>query len=401
MLADENEPMDEAGDLADLDEDAAIPEEGQPAAEEESPAGAPPPGGEESGADPDDEASLSLADVAAVFASGSEESAATAGLTGSETQIAAESAAEGAVQPASSQASVQVVAAAAGRVEERLVSEEALQAPGPEPGSGMDESQIVTEMRPDQDLLKLLVSEERIQQLWARADELQAQISAEINNRKFAFDMINRLRSAKTQLLVGREYYEQAERQINEIDYRLAYSRRARGWNQWAYALFAYEVLWLIVITLLSFYAPLLLKGFVENAESVFRFTWGGQTYAVGFPDFMTPAEAYNLAGSMVAGGFGGVVGAMYALWRYLSEEQFAPQHTLWYISQPVMGLPIGAFIFLFFKLSFSIVTTGNAQVDSPWLLFALAFVAGFQQKVLYELIRQFLKRLRIRDREA
>ncbi|NJN45099.1 MAG: hypothetical protein HC806_10540 [Anaerolineae bacterium] len=62
-----------------------------------------------------------------------------------------------------------------------------------------------------------------------------------------------------------------------------------------------------------------------------------------------------------------------------------------------MMGLFIGAFIFLFIKISFN-VTAGNTtlEIGSPWMVYIMAFIAGYQQNVLYDIIKQVLKLFKI-----
>ena len=98
-------------------------------------------------------------------------------------------------------------------------------------------------------------------------------------------------------------------------------------------------------------------------------------------------------------GGLGGVVGAMYSLWRHVSLKQdFNPQHKMWYYTQPIMGIPIGVVIFLIVRIGIGFTVEGVLNFESPYGIYMLAWIAGFQQNILYEIIRQILKLFRVQN---
>ena len=93
-----------------------------------------------------------------------------------------------------------------------------------------------------------------------------------------------------------------------------------------------------------------------------------------------------------------GVVGAMYALWRHVSLKQdFNPQHKMWYYTQPIMGIPIGIVTFLLVRIGIGFTVEG-VNVSSPYAIYMIAWVAGFQQNILYEIIRQMLRIFRFQN---
>ena len=61
-----------------------------------------------------------------------------------------------------------------------------------------------------------------------------------------------------------------------------------------------------------------------------------------------TANDVFPFWNTLMWGGIGGIVGALYALWWHVSEQQdFDRQYLMWYLVQPVMGLALGGTAFL------------------------------------------------------
>ncbi len=284
-----------------------------------------------------------------------------------------------------------------------LFSEAALLAPGAIEGlEGSEAPELVGDLKTSRKMLKLLITEDRINALWDRADSIQKSILDHVDSVEIARQLLNQLRSAKTLLLSGEEQYEEAERAVSEVEYRIAYTSRSKNWAILANRLLIYELAWLVFLIIGAIFIPVLAGSLVDNIDVFGVIRLAGRDIPLRFPDFITAEDVFNSVGGMIWGGFGGVVGALYALWRHVSRDQdFNPQHNMWYITQPLMGVPIGAFIFLFIKLGFSFVAgNSDVQVASPFFIYLLAWIAGFQQNVVYDMVRQILKRLQIKGPE-
>ena len=259
-----------------------------------------------------------------------------------------------------------------------LFSEDAFAPPGP---VSAEEStpppKVVGDLKASSRLLGMLVTDERIKKLWERGDVLQQEVIEKIEDVNLGRSLLDLIRSAKTQMMVGKGNFEEAERAINEVAFRVSQREKARQWTRAGNALFFYELLWAIVL-ILAFY--------LVYFSGVFSINLSGQT-------IFSENEIVIAIGGALAGGIGGVAGALYALWRYVTSRTFNPQYRLWYITQPVLGLLIGMFVFLFVKVGFN-VTAGSVTVEigSPWIIFLLSFVGGFQQNVLLNIIKQVLK---------
>lgn len=277
-----------------------------------------------------------------------------------------------------------------------LFSDTAYLAPGAMEGLLDAEAPVISgDLAPDKKTLKRMVTPEKQDALWKTADDTALEVNDKVDSLGIARQLLNQIRSAKTYLLAGPAFYEEAERAVNEVKYRIAFGERTKVYSDTVgKKIFWYELLWALVILTLVVFIPNFALRFVE--------TGGGNIgLDLPFPAFIKPNDVYNAVSGMLWGGAGGVVGALYALWRHVTEQDFNPQYRVWYYTQPIMGLPIGAFIFVFIQIGFTI-TAGdpNVQINSSWMIWLLAFIAAFQQNVFYNIIRQILRQFKIADDE-
>ncbi|MEN6411001.1 MAG: hypothetical protein ABFD44_14960, partial [Anaerolineaceae bacterium] len=241
-------------------------------------------------------------------------------------------------------------------------------AKGPEQPSSLPVSE---DHVPDETILNLLVSDQRMRSLWTRADTVQKQVYDEINNVRLAKSLLDQIQRARNELMSGKGAYEDAERALNEVTYRLAFNRRmVSASRKDGTKILIYEGIWLLVlgtgITLINL--------FEARFESLF------------LSQFIS---------SLLWGSLGGVVGALYALWKHVADEQdFDSQYTLWYITNPLLGLALGAFVFLIIQAGFFSLTAsegGTASINTPLVIYVLAWISGFKQNVVYEIVRRIL----------
>ena len=106
----------------------------------------------------------------------------------------------------------------------------------------------------------------------------------------------------------------------------------------------------------------------------------------------------------MIWGGFGGVVGALYALWKHIAKEQdFDAQYALWYVTNPILGLALGGFVYLLIQAGFLSLTAGASSgetIHSAAVIYVFAWICGFKQNVIYEIVRRILDVFRVDDKE-
>lgn len=227
-------------------------------------------------------------------------------------------------------------------------------------------------------LIKFFIRENQMKDLWRRASVAKENVDANINNPSTASQLLDRIKTARNELMAGEENYEVAERHINEVEYQIAFVQRVKGWSgSLGIGLFVYETVWGIVLLVFMFLV-LGPAAFISPVEP----ESGGLSQEVVF-----------LLGSMIWGGLGGVIGAWLSLVKHISKDQdFDRQHTLWYINSPVMGIGVGAVIYLILRAGLLSISGPTQEITSPLAIYLLAWLAGYQQNVFTSLVKRILK---------
>ena len=248
-----------------------------------------------------------------------------------------------------------------------LFSDKAYDEPGPtEAGPA---APLPGEAKPhDPAMVALLVSDDSITELWQRADKAKQEVDKTISTLPIARALFDLIKAARNELMAGRENYEEAERFINEVEYRTQWSVLVKQWSQTVgLRLFFYELAWAILLVILALLT-------LRNGYS------GGQ------------AEALYIFTTMVWGGFGGVVGAWFALVKHIAKDQdFDIQHTIWYIYTPPMGMALGLVVWAIMR-SGLMALTGASGVQSPLLIYLFAWLSGYQHNVFTDVIKRVIK---------
>lgn len=131
--------------------------------------------------------------------------------------------------------------------------------------------------------------------------------------------------------MTGKDHYEEAERFINEVEYRVELSGKMGGWTKVSgFRLFVYELACAVVSFVILFYWMSCL----------------GETYFLDTnPDFVF------FVGCMMWGGIGGVIGALISLVKRIAIDQdFDRQHVMWYIGSLLVCYGVGAVVFLIIR---------------------------------------------------
>lgn len=255
--------------------------------------------------------------------------------------------------------------------------------PGPPPGVPTLVLPIQAEAKTEKKkLVALFVRDEDMKELWERASKAEREIISSIDNASTAEELLNQLEYARNELLAGKENYEQAERYISEVEYRVAFSQRVvRLSSSLGFGLFAYETIWAFVLLVFLF---LVLGPAAFSSAAIPSSKWSS-------PDVVF------LLGSMTWGALGGVIGAWLSLVKHISLDQdFDRQHLLWYINSPVMGIGVGAVIFLILRAGLLSITGPSEAINSPLVIYLLAWLSGFQQNVFTDIIRRLLQVFKI-----
>jgi hypothetical protein len=189
-------------------------------------------------------------------------------------------------------------------------------------------------------------------------------------------------------LTEARDVLAERPRQFDEAEYKVARAgaiienrRHIRhGSSTYGNSILVYEIAWFL----------LLFAGFV---------------FSQGVLRFLSAAIDINFFGpfwnSMMWGGIGGVVGALYSLhWHVATQQDFNKYYSMSYVVQPIMGLILGGAIYLIISAGFLGIQVASETAGTTaavvYQLFPslIAFVAGFRQKLVYELIDLIVKRI-------
>jgi hypothetical protein len=256
-----------------------------------------------------------------------------------------------------------------------LFSEAAFELPGIEgPEADEDAAVQVEEQTAKAEMVEHFVTDPRIDDLWTRADEAHERVESIQPTPSIAKTMLDQIKYTRNEIMGGRDRYEEAERYINEVEYKLAFITTMRRWsNRYGPWLFVYEFLWGVGLMLVLF---LFLR------ESAFA----------GEVKVHLSKTIYLLA-SMVWGGFGGVISALYALILHIAQRQdFDKQHLVWYYYSPIMGIGMGAVVYLIMQVGLLSLVGTEGKIASPIIIYVLAFLCGYQHNVFTDLIKRVLK---------
>lgn len=248
-----------------------------------------------------------------------------------------------------------------------LFSEKAYDEPGPTDFSS--EAPKPSEIKPaNPEMTKLLVTDKDVKELWKRADTAKAGVDEHVGTLVIARDLFDLIKSARNELMAGRDNYEEAERFVNEVEYRVHLSVLLKKWSQTiGIRLFFYELIWGVLLVILALLT--LSKGYSSGQQDpIYLFT------------------------TMVWGGVGGVVGAWFSLIKHIAQDQdFDIQHTLWYLYTPPMGMLLGLAVWLIMRSGLSAVN-GPLNIQSPLLIYFIAWLAGYQHNVFTDLVKRAMK---------
>ncbi len=213
---------------------------------------------------------------------------------------------------------------------------------------------------------------------WQRAlhqqiDELYKQVTTEFSSPPGNADhMLTLLQEARQILLESPENYVAAEYRIAQVRSTMSRTRESRTQSaRLAPRVFVYEVVWLVLFLLgLVFAAPL--AGVFTRAGNI-----TGATASDLFPFWNT----------LMWGGIGGIIGALYALWWHVSDQQdFDRQYMMWYLVQPIMGVVLGGIVYLLLTAGFLVlqISPSDPNAGTRLLPYLLAVLAGFRQNFIY-----------------
>lgn len=216
-------------------------------------------------------------------------------------------------------------------------------------------------------------------------DALYQQMTREVGAQAQGFDEVAALlQQARIALTQGTEGITEAEKLTKQAQGLLRRKEESRRWAaSYGSLILGYEFLFFIAfVCVLAFDRPL----------AAWAGTWTHVTDAVHMRDILPFWD------TMVWGGIGGVVGALYSLYWHVAELQdFDRQYNMWYVVQPVMGAMLGAFIYLIVISGMLAMNTNIQITSSSWFPSALACLCGFRQKFIFELLDKLMEVIGLR----
>ncbi len=235
-------------------------------------------------------------------------------------------------------------------------------------------------------LSDLFITNNELSTLWSQIGILEDRVITEMNNVNLGLRLLKNLEDARKRLMSESDQYDEVSGILAEIEYRLLFAKKVKTFSKKiGIPLLIYEFMWMIILVFLLFSL-----NFNENVINT--------NFANGIINFNL------LVNSLVWGGFGGVVGALYALWKHIATDQdFDPQFSLWYITNPILGVSLGGFVYLVIQAGFLSLTAGASSgeaIQSAAMIYVFAWICGFKQNVIYEIVRRILDVFRV-DTEA
>ncbi|MCX7707180.1 MAG: hypothetical protein N2204_04145, partial [Anaerolineae bacterium] len=221
------------------------------------------------------------------------------------------------------------------------------------PGAAIVEDRPLPVVERTEDQKTIVIS--RLNQVlspdWQRAfhqqiDALYKQVATEFSSPPaMAERALTLLREARQLMIDSPEEYVNAEYRMMQVQAMLDRVKESRKQSTYyGPRILAYEAVWLLFLLLGLIFATPLTR-------------WITTVSGVSGPALLNINPILN---TMFWGGIGGVVGALYALWWHISEQQnFDRNYMMWYLVQPLMGLVLGGITFLILTGGFLIL-----QVD-------------------------------------
>lgn len=138
--------------------------------------------------------------------------------------------------------------------------------------------------------------------------------------------------------------------------------------RRWRTRIWVYELAWLSALMAAAVLGPAYAQ----------RLPWLSGDRPIGW---MPPAPYFAW------GALGGVVAALFGLYRHAALRDFDRGYIAWYFFKPIMGFVLGPLIYLFARAGLMAVQTQGTQVNQPELLYLGAFVLGFGERFSIRLI--------------
>lgn len=267
--------------------------------------------------------------------------------------------------------------------------------PGQATGEGAEGDEILEREKP---VLTPEEAEEILGRVPARdlarldreVDRLYEQVVQVMSGEREANVAFEALRRVRQMLLLEPEQYAEAEFLVQQIRAKLnRIEQSATAGRHYGPRLLIYQVVWLIVLTLLAIVttAPGSTVGNLVGYWLRLNLDAAGGVWVT------------LLISTLAWGGIGGVTSALWSLHYHISvARDYDPVENLWYLTQPLLGMVLGGIVYLIMASGFLVVQADLSQPDAALgaklLPAAVAVVAGFRQTMVLDLIERVVKLL-------
>lgn len=144
-----------------------------------------------------------------------------------------------------------------------------------------------------------------------------------------------------------------------------------------------YSILWVVLL--------LLFMVFDREAAG-----WLGRL--TGRPDLTSLVDLAPYWACMLWGGMGAAASALYGLYQHFAQRDFDSEHKLGYFVQPVLGVVVGAIVYLAVGALFFVIGEGQsyaaARITVTHPLALVSAMAGFEMRHAYGMLDSAARRL-------
>jgi hypothetical protein len=218
------------------------------------------------------------------------------------------------------------------------------------------------------------------QALWQEITELYKEVPEVLCMDEMQDEALALLYDAQDILMERPRQFDVAQYKVGQV--RSIVTRRSNivKWtNTYGWGTFIYEALWIVALSGAILFAPSVVA-WIESAI--------GDT-----PSFISVADLWNTA---AWGSIGGVLGALYSLyWHAAQIKDFHKQYLMWYIVQPVIGVIIGAVVYVITGaglIGATGETASGQQTVLPLFRYAVACIASFRQRFILEVVDRIIQ---------
>jgi hypothetical protein len=248
------------------------------------------------------------------------------------------------------------------------------------PFARLPASQVITPSKPgNPELQRRYIKEKDLTELWTKITELQERVVNSVRADRTNTDAYQRdLLYARTLLLESDANFEEAYQVYYLVKADLEREVRvAADIRRYRLPLVIYHLVWLVV-TILAIGLDERFRALIPESVSIMKLAW--------LP--------------ILSGVFGALFNGMMAIHEHTTiRRDFDPIHITWYLLNPIIGGMLGLVVFILFVVSAStftanLITRPENELQSSLVIWLLAFIVGWQQNIVIQLLNRFLKSL-------